>query len=389
MKRKQVFTILFLFFVSGLLTGCGEKIDPGNTVSDDSGVVNVRVAQASVSSEPFIYEAVGTVTARTASTLSSQLMGTVKSVRVNEGAHVKKGDVLLILDQGQVSARLHQAEAALAGARRAEASARSARDAAKAGAELAQSTYERYLQLMKDNSVSQQEFDEVAARRQQARAALTQTTAMLQAAGHGVQKARAAVDSARISRKDATILAPYDGIVTAKMVEEGDLASPGTPFFTLEKAGAYCADLVLPEGHIESITLDQQVHVAIPALGEKSLMGRIGRIVPAADQKSRSFMVKVALPEDSRIRSGMFARIDIPIGKAGMLIIPDSAVMRRGQLTGIYLLDSEGKARFRLIRTGKHIGDSVEVISGMRAGDKYVVSPPPAMVDGARVEVSS
>jgi multidrug efflux pump subunit AcrA (membrane-fusion protein) len=147
--------------------------------------------------------------------------------------------------------------------------------------------------------------------------------------------------------------------------------------------------LVLPEDHIESVHLDEQVAVKIPALGDVQMTGRIGRIVPSADRKSRSFLVKVGLPEDERVRSGMFARVLVPVGKSGMLLIPDTAVVRRGQLTGIFLLDSEGRAAFRLIREGKHLGDQVEVISGIREGDRYVVDPPTTLVDGARVEVPS
>lgn len=339
--------------------------------------------------QPFFYEAVGTITPRTASTIAGKLMGTVKEVRVEEGALVRKGDVLVVLDQRQVSAQLRQAEAALSEARRAEASALSARESAATAAKLAEGTYNRYLQLMQDNSASRQEFDEVEAKYRQAESALTQTSAMLEAAGHRVQQAKAGVSGARVSKKDATVLAPYDGKITAKMIDEGDLASPGTPFFGMEKEGVYCADLVLPEQHIGSIHLDQLVMVTIPALGDGAFEGRVGRIVPTANERSRSFQVKVALPEDPSIRSGMFARVKIPVGESGMLLIPSRAVLQRGQLTGIYLVDGEQIARFRLIRIGKTFGDSAEVLSGLKDGDRFVVSPPPTMVDGARVEAAS
>ena len=387
---KKIFIYIPLLIVAAFLfPGCAEKIEPGNVKPGQPPTVKAPVAIAKIRSQPFIYEAVGTVTARTASTLSSKLMGTVRAVHVQEGDYVKEGDILVVLDQRQVTARLQSARAALAEAKRAEASARSARDSARAQAELARSTYQRYLRLMKDQSASQQEFDEVSARYRQAEASLTQTTAMLEAAGHRVQQAEAALSQSNVGKKDATIRAPYDGKVTAKMIEEGDLASPGTPFLTLEKKGVYCAELVLPERHIQSVTLDQNVRVIIPALSDKFLEGRIGRIVPTADQKSRSFQIKVALPEDSSLRSGMFARIAIPVGEAGMLMIPLSSVVRQGQLTGFYLVDEKQTARFRLIRIGKTFGNSVEVVSGMKEGDRYVVSPPPKLVDGARVEVVS
>jgi len=389
MMRKKYFLVPALLLAVGVIDGCGEGIEPGHTPAGTPPTVSAPVATARLQTQPFLYEAVATITARTASTVASKLMGTVTQVRVQEGSTVKEGDVLVVLDQRQVSAQYEQAQAALQEAKKAEASARSAREAAKAGADLARTTYERYVQLLKENSVSRQEFDEVAARHRQAEATLTQTTAMLEAAGDRVQQAQAALDAAQVSKKDAVVRAPYGGTITTKMIDVGDLASPGTPFFTIEKAGVFCADLVLPEDHIESVRLDQQVTVKIPALGDVEMTGRIGRIVPSADRKSRSFLVKVGLPEDERIRSGMFARVLVPVGESGMLLIPDTAVIRRGQLTGVFLLDSDGLASFRLIREGKHLGDRVEVISGIREGDRYVIDPPPTLVDGAKVEVPS
>ena len=387
--RKTFAWVAALPMVFSGLIGCGDGIEPGHTPSGVLPTVSAAVEEAKLQTEPFLYEAVGTISAQTASTLSGKLMGTVSEVRVSEGAVVKEGDILVVLDQRQVSAQYDQACAALAEARQAEASARSAREAARAGADLARTTYERYLQLLKENSVSRQEFDEVTARHRQAEATLTQTTAILEAAGDRVRQAQAMLESAQVSKKDAVVRAPYGGRITAKMIDVGDLASPGTPFLNIETEGLFCADLELPENHIESVRLDMEVTVNIPALGETRLTGRIGRIVPSADPRSRSFLIKVALPEDPRIRSGMFARVSIPVGKSGMMLIPETALVRRGQLSGVFLLGPEGRASFRLIRTGQQLGDRVEVLSGLHEEDRYVIAPPPELVDGAKVGVSS
>jgi RND family efflux transporter MFP subunit len=386
-KITILFVVMLSFFV--FLLGCGDKIEPGTTKEDKKKVVKASVSIATVIKQPFLYEAVGTVEARTFSTLSSKLIGTVRSVKVREGDEVREGDLLVVIDDRQVAARLREAEEALAETKRAEVSAKAARDAAKAGAKLAGSTYNRYLNLKKEKSASMQEFDEVEARYRQAEASLSQTNAMVKAARHRVQQAQAAVAAARVSRKDASIRAPYDGKVTEKMVDVGDLAAPGTPFLTLEKQGVYCVSLVLPEKHIQSVRLQQKVNVKIPSFQDRSLEGVIGRIDPSADQKSRSFRVRVALPEDQNILSGMFARVEIPVGEAGILMIPSTAVVHEGQLTGIYLVDANQIARFRLIRIGRTFGDSVEVVSGLKDGDSYVVAPPPELSDGAKVEVTA
>ena len=383
LPRKILYIIILSFII--LLSGCGDKIEPGTTKKVEKKAIKTTVAAATVIQQPFIYEAVGTVQARTSSTLSSKLMGAVKAINVREGDMVKKGDLLVVIDERQVTAQLRKAEAALAEAKRAKASAKSARDAAKAGTELARATYKRYLKLIEEESASKQEFDEVEARHRQAEASLAQTDAMVEAASHRVQQAEVAVAAARVGKKDASVRAPYDGKVTAKMVDEGDLAAPGTPFLTLEKEGVYCVVLVLPEKHIQSIRLKQKVKVKIPSLQDRSFEGFIGRIDPSADQKSRTFRVRVALPEEQEIRSGMFARVEIPVGEAGMLLIPLTAVVHEGQLTGIYLVDSHQFAHFRLIRIGRTFGDNFEVVSGLKDSDRYVVDPPPDLVDGAKV----
>lgn len=375
-----------LFSILILLAGCEDKIETEATNKANKTGVKVSVAVAKVIKQPLIYEAVGTVEARTASTLSSKLMGTVMSVNVREGDVVKSGDLLVAIDMRQVTAELQKSKAALAEAKRAEASARSALASAKAGFELAKATYNRYLNLMKEGSASRQEFDEAETRYRQAEASFSRATSMVDVARHRTQQAQAAVDTSTVRKKDAWIRSPYDGKVTAKMVDVGDLASPGTPFLTLEKQGVHCVVFVLPEKHILSVYLQQEVMVQIPSLQEKTLEAVIGRIDPSADRKSRSFRVRAALPEDNAVRSGMFAKVEIPVGEAGKLMIPSTAVKYEGQLTGIFLIDAHQIAHFRLIRVGKTFGDEIEVISGLKDGDTYIVIPPPDMEDGAKVE---
>ena len=235
--RLQQLRFTTLAFLILFPLGCGDKIEPGNEKRSDAPIVKVPVATARSTGQPLSYEAVGTVQPVTTSTLSGKLMGTVKEIRVREGDRVKQGDTLVVIDKRQVTAQLRQAQAALDEARRAEAAAVSGRDAAVAGAKLARATYERYLRLIKEDSASRQEFDEVEARHRQAQASLKQAEQMLSAARYRAHQAEAAVSAAGVASDDAAILAPYDGIVTAKMSEVGDLATPGTRFLTLEGTG--------------------------------------------------------------------------------------------------------------------------------------------------------
>lgn len=369
-----------------LLVGCGEQIGPGTSAPVEREVVRAPVAEARISQEPFQYEAVATINARTASTIAAKLLGTVQAVHVRQGDPIKAGELLVTIDPRTVSAQLEQAQAALNEARRAETSALSARDAAAAAAELAESTFRRYEQLRAENSVSAQEFDEIQSRFRQARATLAQTEAMVAAARSRVQQAQAALRQADVARGDARVTAPYDGRVINKLVEEGDMASPGTPLLTVEQEGVYCADLVLPERHIQAVREGMAATVVVPALDNLEVEGTVGRIVPAADARSRSFEIKVAMPEGPDLKTGMFARVRIPLGGTGVLLVPESAVQQEGQLTGIFVVDEAQVARFRLVRIGTHYGDRVEVISGLSEGQRYVTEVPLTLRDGMRVE---
>jgi RND family efflux transporter MFP subunit len=372
-----------------LASGCGDKIEPGNAGRPEVPVVKVPVATARTTHQALSYEAVGTVQPITTSTLASKLMGMVKEIRVHEGDRVRQGQTLVVIDKRQVSAQLQQAQAALDGARRAEAAAAAARDTAATAAQLADATYARYLSLIKEDSASRQEFDEVEARHRQARSALRQAEQMLAVARFRVQQAEAAVSAAGVSSDDAAIVAPYDGIVAAKMSAVGDLATPGTPFLTLESTDGYRVEVALPEIYFSAVQRRQTVGVRITAIGDRLLEGSVETVSPAADPGSRSFLVKIRLAADGAVRSGMFARVFFDTGEEQLVRIPVSAVVPQGQLTGIFIVDDDQIARFRLIRTGRRFDDGVEVITGLDDGQRFVVQPPPTLVDGARVEAMS
>ena len=169
-------------------------------------------------------------------------------------------------------------------------------------------------------------------------------------------------------------------------IDPGDLASPGTPFVTIEQEGLFCTDLVLPESYIQSIKLGQQVRVVVPAMNSQEFTGEVGRIVPTADARSRSFQIKVGMPEGPDFKSGMFARVLIPVGGTGMLLIPQTAIAMQGQLNGVYVVDDQQIAHLRLVRTGKVYTDQVEILSGLNDGQRYLRVIPPTMQDGAKIE---
>jgi RND family efflux transporter MFP subunit len=243
--------------------------------------------------------------------------------------------------------------------------------------------------MLAQESVSRQEFDEVEARFRQARAALVQAEDLYKAAGERVRQAEAHLSATRVSAGDADVTAAYDGIVTAKMVDAGDLAVPGKPLFNLEKAGGHRVDIRLPEAYARSVRSGQRVSIQVEGPMPSAMEGVLDVVAPAADPASRSFLAKIRLPAGADVRAGMFARVGLAVGEDRLMSIPASAVVQQGQLTGIFVVREQGVVRFRLIRIGRRLGDRVEVLSGLSEGSRFVVDPPPGLADGARVEASS
>ncbi len=368
------------------LFSCSEKIEPGNTPPTEGPSVAVRMIEARSAVQPVVYEAGGTVKPQGSATVSSKLLGVIQADKLKAGHLVKQGDLLVVLDERQVSAQLSQARAALSEAGKAEAGAVSAQTAAEAGAQRALLSYRRNRTMLEGGAITQETFETVDAQHKQAQAALAQAQSMVEAARYRISQARAAVDAATVAQKDARVLAPFDGKVTAKLADTGGLAAPGTPLLTLEREGGYRVDLVVPEAYISAISTGQPVMISIPSVGEHLINGSVDVIIPSADQGSRTFVVQVGVSATESLRSGMFARVSLTIGEQQTLRILESAVIRRGQLTGVFIVDEKNTARFRLIRVGRTYGDQVEVISGIKDGTRLVTAPSPELTNGSAVE---
>ncbi len=384
--RYRIFVIIILLvFLSG--TSCKEKIEPGTTESSPPVLSGVTVSRATPTAIPLIYTAVGTVKAGISSKLGSKVMGVVKELYVREGDRVKRGQKLILIDQSQALSKLKSAEAALSEAKKALSAAISSKKSAEAQEKVISATYRRYLELRKRGAISKQEFEEIEAKYNQAKAQLKRALSMIEASKARVKLAEAELSSARIMLSDTVIRAPHDGIITAKLVDKGDLARPGMHLLTLETTKGFCVDIIVPESHIEHIYRGKKVKVEVPAL-RREFDGNVCTIVPSADPKSRSFIVKITLPVKEIVRSGMFARVKIPIGRKDSIIIPGSSIIKRGQLTGIYYVDSRNTVRFRLIRIGKKQNGGYEVISGLKMGDRFILNPPPGIKDGMLIRKS-
>jgi RND family efflux transporter MFP subunit len=353
------------------LAGCSSE--QSRTAASPETVRNISVLAVQQANVPDLLEAVGTVRAAQTSAAASQMMGNIVEIRAHEGDYVQRGQVLAVIVDSQPRAAVDRATAADLGAQQQLVGADS--DLA-----LAESTLKRYQNLYEKKSVSPQEFDEVKARQQAALARRDMAKA-------GQAQAQAALSQARTSLDYTRIRAPFEGVVTEKKADSGTLASPGMPIFTVEDVRRYRLEATVNESDLRYVRTGQQVSVAIDALGNAGLNGKVVQIVPAADPASRTFLVKIELPTDARLRSGLFGRAQFSRGERQALLIPRSAVVERGQLQGIYVLDQNKVASLRYITLGKPSGAQVEVLAGLQDGEQLVAKPGAVDLSGKRIEV--
>jgi membrane fusion protein, multidrug efflux system len=335
-------------------------------------VSNTSIVTAQMANIPDVVEAVGTLRAAQTSQVAAQIMGNIVEIRVHEGDHVQRGQVLAVLDEAQPRAALERATAA-------ELAAQQQISASESAFTLAEATFRRYQILWERKSVSAQEFEEIKARYQTAQAGR-------EIARAGQTEAKAALQQAHTSAGYTRIVAPFDGLVTEKRAEVGTLASPGMPIFTVEDLGRYRLEATVNETDLRYVRQGQQVPVLIDALAERETKGRVIEIVPAADAASRSFLVKIEVPSDPALRSGLFGRAQFTRGQRTSLLIPRTAVIERGQLQGIYVLNENRIAGLRYITLGKPSAQKVEVLAGLQAGEMLIGDPGTRELSGKQVD---
>ena len=201
----------------------------------------------------------------------------------------------------------------------------------------------------------------------------------------GLAQASAALAQARTSLGYTRIRAPFAGVVTERRADPGTLASPGMPILTLEDTRNYRLEVAVDESDVRLVHLGQSASVNIDALGKAEIAGRVVQVVPAADPGSRSFLVKIELPKDAHLRSGLFGRAQFARGERSALLIPRLAVVERGQLQGVYVLDSEQIAGLHYVTLGRTSGQQLEVLSGLEGGEEIVAAPDERELAGKRI----
>jgi RND family efflux transporter MFP subunit len=309
-----------------LATSCGHKREFGDA-APPGPAVKVQTLAIQPQRVPETYEAIGTIRPKLEATVEAKITAVLKTVKVNPGDQVRSGDVLATLDDRDLRAEFEKAKA----------------------------DFERYSTLLKNGVASRADYDGMETKYRVATASLSY----------------------------ATITAPFDGVIVRKSCDVGDLARPGQPLFALEDSQHLRLEADVPERFAPQVNIGTKIEVRVDAYQGKC-DAQVSEIVPSADPTSRSFRVKADLHPKKPIKSGMFGRARLTVGERAGLFAPTTAVRERGQLTFVFVAVS-GRAQMRLVKTGKTFDDQVELLSGVEAGEKLIVSAQGELTDGQRV----
>lgn len=325
------------------LAGCREKVE--SPISENLPPAAIRVQTIESKQRVATEEVVGTVRPKLNSIIEAKVSGKIEKLLVVPGQNVKAGELLVQLDAREVQAQLDQA---LALRQQAESDSKRATD------------------LIQQKILSQSEYDNTQSKFRVADAAATQAETLL---GY------------------AKVTAPFDGVITRKFADVGDLAAPGKPLLEMEDARDLRLEADVPEAVINHLALGDKLVVRVSGVSNE-LEGAVSEIAPAADPNSRTFLVKLDLPPTSGLRAGQFGRAAMPVGETSALRVPASSVLQRGQMELVFVVVN-GHAHLRIVKTGKRIADEVELVSGVDAGEQIVVDGAASLADGQPVSMQN
>ena len=357
-RSLWIHPVLLLVGFVVLLAACHDE--PARRDEDDRPVLPVQVSAVTETSWRESLEITAGVVPLQRATPGTVLMGRVEEVLVQEGDRVAKGHTLARIQSKDVAARVAQAEAGVAAALAMERNAKLMLD--------------RMERLRSRDAASQKNLDDAVAGHDSALAHL--------------RAAEKEVEAARVALSHAEVRAPFPGLVVRKLVENGDMAAPGMPLFVIEDVSRVKVEAQVPESAALRLEVGDVVQVEVQ---ETSLEARLAEVIPAADPRSRTFTVRAVLDNpEGRLRSGVFARMRLPGEERPAVRVPESSIVRRGPLAGVFIVREENatrRSRLRWITLGRESDGQFEALTGLQPGELLVLDPPATLEDGQRVEV--
>lgn len=351
--RKFSTSAALLLLVLFSMTGCGSKSSETNEAQSKD--VSCVTGVASLEMVPQNVTATGGLQADKSIMVSTRMMGWIQKIYVVENQVVSKGDKLISIDASDLRAKKSQAEAGITEA-----------NAVLANAERMAVRFEK---LYEEHSVSKQQLDDVLTGRDRAAA--------------GVEMAKAGLIEVNVHLSYLEIVAPVDGVVARKMVEEGNMANPGMPLLVLESTDRMKVVAHLGEKDVSAVKAGDMVQVDVTSLAGANFAVPLSRVIHSANPGSRTYDIEAYLDNtDGRLKSGMFARVTVPVGIRQAILVDAKAIIKRGQLTGVWTVDPEGIVHLRWIRLGHDVGQKVEVLSGLTGSETVVLSSTAPLSEG-------
>jgi RND family efflux transporter MFP subunit len=368
-------------------SGCGS---PAATPPEPtSRPVPVSLADVAGIDLPAHIEAGGIVRAGATAYVTSRVVTPIHSVHVRAGDRVARGQTLVTLDSRELTAGADRASAAATAAVQASRAADSRASAAEAAHRLAVATHARIKTLYERKSATPQELDQAVAALEGAEAQLQSARSESAAAAAARDAARAASEESSVARSYAVLTAPFDGVVADRMADPGSLASPGVPLLVLEQIGRPRLEVRVDDAAATRIAVGQAIDVRLDAADPTRWVAANVVEVGRPDAASHSVLVKLELPEGTTARTGSFGRARVMVEARRTLVVPSSSVLHRASLSFVFVVDAAKQAHLRPVVTGVVDRDRTEILTGATRGERVVVNPPPALVDGGRVDVET
>ncbi len=358
MKRNLFIFALLSIVLS--MAACGDANE--NEVKSSATVVNVRLQKAITNKGTSSFTTPAQLEASKKITLSTRMSGFIDQVHVKVGDRVKKNQLLVSLNSNDLNAQKAQIEAAIF--------------KAEENLSAAEKDFNRFTRLYERQSITEKEFDDVVVRFKMAQS--------------DVEKALQKGNEINAQFEYINVKAPFSGVVTADFVEAGDLANPGAPLLSLESQNTLDVVTLVAESNVSNINADMPVRITIPALAT-SLSGSIIEMSASGSQSGGQFMVKIRLEATEQpILPGMYAQVhftDESTFESTSVFIPESAIVRQGQLTGVYTVSQDQKALLRWIRLGERDNNQVEVLSGLLPNESFITSADSKLFNGVSVKI--
>lgn len=355
-----VYTLLvWLCLVSFITLGCQGASPPATAERPRPVIGDVKLTTIVLSTVDEIYETTGTVKSEQTSNVASRIMGVVTAINVQEGDQVKAGQLLMTIDDRELKQKVKGASMSM--------------ETANSNKTMAEITWRRYQQLYAEKALSQQEMDQVETQKKMA--------------DSEYERAKAAYEEALTYEGHAKIKSPLAGTITGKKIDRGSMAVPGQVLFTIDGEAALHVEAFADETLSRRLSKGMTADIAVEA-ANRQLRGSIRNIVPAVDPHSRSFLIKIGLPA-AGLKSGLYARVRIPVGKKEVLLVPEGSIVNKGQLTGIYVVAANGVVTYRLVKTGRTYPEGkIEILSGLANNEQIISEGTQKAIDGGIIKRS-